>query len=84
MKNMNIDISGNTQKEWIRNEEIRLKIGVAATNENTSHLSWFDHVQRKVANVQVRKNELIQVEGIKKVKKDKKLHQKISKKRHVN
>lgn len=40
------------------------------TDENTSHLSWFDHVQRKVTNVHVRKNELIQVEGIKKVKKD--------------
>ena len=39
-------INENTWKGRIRNEEIRLKIGIAPIDEKIkeSHLKWFDHV----------------------------------------
>jgi hypothetical protein len=60
-------ISGNIRKDMIRNEKIRLKIGVTSIDEKMRecHLRWFGHVQGREINASVRKSELIQVEGTK-------------------
>ena len=44
---MLIWMSGNTQKDKIRNENIRIKIGVTPANEKMKegHSRWFGHVQ---------------------------------------
>ena len=50
------------------NGEIRLKIRVVPIDEKMreNHLRWFSHVQMRVINALLRKNEFIQVERIKK------------------
>ena len=61
-------ISGNIWKDKIRNEDIRLKIAVAPSDEKMREnlLKWFGHVQRRASNEQVRKSKMIQVEGMNK------------------
>jgi hypothetical protein len=50
-------ISGNTRKDRIRNEEIRLKVGVAPIDEEMrKSLRWFGHVQRRAINALVRQS----------------------------
>ncbi len=55
-------ISGNTRKDGIQNEGIRLKIRMVPINEKMreSRLRWFDHMQIREINAPVRKSELIQ------------------------
>ena len=50
------------------NGEIRLKIRVVPIDEKMREncLKWFSHVQMRVINALIRKNEFIQVERIKK------------------
>ena len=50
------------------NGEIRLKIRVVPIDEKMREncLKWFSHVQMRVINALLRKNEFIQVERIKK------------------
>ena len=57
-------ISGNTQKDKIKNVDIHLKIAIAPLDEKMkeSCLRWFGHVQRRASNKLVRKSELIYVE----------------------
>ena len=54
-------------KDRIKNEEIRLKLGVAPINEKMrqSRLRWFGHVQRIVINALEKKSELVQNERTK-------------------
>ena len=54
-------ITKKTPKNRVQNEEICLKISKA------HHLRCFSYVQRRAINAPVRKNELIQVVGIKKL-----------------
>ena len=59
-----------TRKERIWNEEIHLKIRVASIDEKIWKISlkWFHHVQRgRAINAVVKKSELIQVKGTKKI-----------------
>ena len=79
-------ISGNTQKDIIWNEEIRLKIGVAPINEKMreSHLRWFGYMQRRVTNAPIRTSEFIQVEETKKGRGRPKITLVSNKKVHVN
>ena len=65
-------LSGNTRKYRIQNEKTSFKIAVTLIDEKMkeSHLRWFGHVQRRAINALVRKSELIQVEGTKKVEED--------------
>ena len=54
---------------WVGlNGEIRLKIRVVPIDEKMreNRLKWFSHVQMRVINALLRKNEFIQVERIKK------------------
>ena len=54
---------------WVGlNGEIRLKIRVVPIDEKMreNRLRWFSHVQMRVINALIRKNEFIQVERIKK------------------
>ena len=46
-------------KDRIKNEEIRLKLGVAPINEKMrqSRLRWFGHVQRTMINALEKKSE---------------------------
>ena len=55
-------ISGNTRKDGIQNEGIRLKIRMAPIDEKMreSRLTQFDYMQRREINAPVRKSELIQ------------------------
>ena len=46
---------GNTQRDKVRNEDIRTKIGVASIEEKMREncLRWFDHVRRKPTDAPV-------------------------------
>ena len=61
-------ISGNTRKDRIQNEKIRLNIGLTPIDVKMreSRLRLFGHVQRREINALARKSEFIQVEGTKK------------------
>ena len=61
-------ISYNTRKDRIRNEEIRLEIGMTPTDKKIreSCLRLFGLVQRREINALMNKSELSQVKGPKK------------------
>ena len=46
----------NTQRDKVRNEDIRTKIGVAFIDEKMreNHLRWLDHVRRRPTDAPVR------------------------------
>ncbi len=80
-------ISVNTRKDQIRSEKIRLKIGVASSDEKMREncLRCFGHVKRRVINAPVRNIQLIQVEGTKKGRRKPKITLiEVVKKEHVN
>ena len=58
---------GNTQRDKVRNEDIRTKIGVASIEEKMreNRLRWFDHVRRRPTNAPVRRVERINLGQVK-------------------
>jgi len=59
---------GNTQRDKVRNEDIRIKIDIASIEENMreNRLRWFGHVRRKPTDVPVRRVKHINLGQIKK------------------
>jgi hypothetical protein len=63
-------ICGHTRKDWIRNDDIRDKLGVAQIQEKLvqHHLRWFGHIQRKPPEAPVRSDIISRPEKYKKRK----------------
>jgi hypothetical protein len=49
-------ICGNTRRDWVRNDDIRERLGVAPVEEKLvqHRLRWFGHIQRRPAEAPVR------------------------------
>jgi len=60
-------LCGNTQRDKVRNEYIRTKIGVASIEEKMreNRLRWFDHVRRRPTDAPVRRVERINLGKVK-------------------
>ena len=58
---------GNTQRDKVRNEDIRTKIGVASIEEKMrkNRLRWFGHVRRRPTDAPVRRIECINLGQVK-------------------
>ena len=58
---------GNTQRDKVRNEDIRTKIDVASIEEKIreNRLRWFGHVRRRPTDVPVRRVEHINLGQVK-------------------
>jgi hypothetical protein len=48
-------ICGNTRRDWVRNDDIRERLGVAPAEEKLvqHRLRWFGHIQRRAADAPV-------------------------------
>ena len=58
---------GNTRRDKMRNEDIRIKIGVASIEEKRENrLRWFGHVRYRPTNVPVWRVERIKLGQVKK------------------
>ena len=67
---------GNTQRDMVRNENIRTKIGVASIKEKMreNHLRWFGHVRRRPVDAAVRRVERINLGQVKRARGDRRKH----------
>jgi hypothetical protein len=61
-------ICGHTRKDWIRNDDIRDKLGVASIQEKLvqDRLRWFGHIQRKPPETSVHSGILSRPENTRK------------------
>jgi hypothetical protein len=48
-------ICGNTKRDWVRNDDIRERLGVAPVEEKLvqHHLRWFGHIKQRPAEAPV-------------------------------
>ena len=58
---------GNTRRDKVRNEDIRIKIGVTFIEEKMreNHLRWFGHVRRRPTDAPVWRVECIKLGQVK-------------------
>jgi len=58
---------GNTRRDKVRNEDIRIKIGVTSIEEKMreNHLQWPGHVRRRPTDAPVRRVERIKLGRVK-------------------
>ena len=58
---------GNTRRDKMRNEDVRIKIGVAPIGEKMREnlLRWFGHVRRRPTDASVQRAERIKLEQVK-------------------
>ena len=63
-------MSCKTIKDRIRNDDILSKVGISAIEDKLreSYLRWFEHVQRRPMDAPVRRNEMLDIGELKRVK----------------